>query len=463
MSTESNDIIRVIKRCIARNTLFDRKSKIIAAVSGGIDSMTMIGVLLKLKPDYDLTLAIAHVNYGLRGKESDGDEQLVRTYAGNNNIPVFIKKVNPDNFSEHGTGSLQQWARDVRYSFFEEMRVKHGFDVIATGHTADDNAETVFLNLIRGAGPEGLRGIPVKRDVIIRPLLDVSRDAIETYAHSMRIPFRVDSSNRSGRYARNVIRNEVFPLIQSKLRENVTNAINRTSGIIESIDDYIRNEAGKLSAGMVQKTGGHEYFIERKALKSIHPVIAAYIIREIASRLCGMPISFEITQRVLSLINAPSGVSVVITPEYRADSESAGIRFLENKDPESFITPVELNEEYRFRNFTFRSSFVSHDCLSFDTNKNVEYIDCEKISKPLFLRTWTEGDRIQPLGMDTHKKVSDIFIDAKVPRAYKRRIPLLATPEEIIWVCGIQLDDRFKVTDNTRRILKIEYIPNAER
>jgi len=463
MSTENYDILRVVKRCITRNKLFDKKSKIIAAVSGGIDSMTLIEVLLALRKEYAITLAVAHVNYGLRGKESEGDEQLVRDYAGSKGLPIYAKKVNPDDPAVRTTGSLQQWARDLRYLFFEEMRVKHGFDFIATGHTADDNAETVFLNLLRGAGPEGLRGIPAKRDSIIRPLIYISRNAIETYAGSMNIPFRVDTSNRSDRYARNVVRNHVFPLIQSKLRENVKDSINRTSEIIRSIDDYIREEAKRQSTGMVQKTGDREYFIEKKPLKSLHPVIAGYVIRDTATRLCGMPISFIVTKRIQWLIDSPAGVSVVITPEYRADSESSGIRLLENKDPEKFIAPIELNEEYRFSDFTFKSSFTTPDQVSFDNNKNIEYVDAGKIEKPIILRYWFEGDRIQPLGMHTMKKVSDIFIDAKVPRSYKHRIPLLTTLKDIIWICGIQIDDRFKVTDNTQHILKIQYIPHAGR
>lgn len=463
MCIENYDIFRVVKECVARENLFNKRSKIIAAVSGGIDSMTLIEILIALKKEFDLTLAIAHVNYGLRSTESDGDEHLVRSFAEKKGLPVYVKKIDADDPVENKTGSFQERARNIRYSFFEELRLTYGFDLIATGHTSDDNAETVFLNFLRGSGPEGLGGIPPKRESIIRPLIDIPRKKIENFARTEGIPFRVDSSNISDRYARNIVRNEVFPLIQSKIRENIGISINRTSEIVRAIDGFIRDEAHKQSAGMVKKTGDREYFIEKQALKSLHPVLANYVIRNTAGSITGHPVSFEITQRIQRLLDSSAGASVLMTPDYRVDSESSGIRFLENKDPEKYITTIELNEEYSFKHFIFRCSVVSREQVSFDKNMNIEYIDAGKITKPLILRCWQEGDRMQPLGMQTLKKVSDIFIDAKVPQSYKHRVPLLTTLDAIVWVCGVQLDDRYKVTEKTQRILRIEYIPHAKR
>lgn len=463
MGKEISDILPGIRRFINRNTLFDKQAKIIAAVSGGIDSMTMLDVLLALRHEFELTLAVAHVNYGLRGVESDRDEQVVRDYAGNKKLRVFAVQVDPDDPALKAPGSFQERARNIRYTFFERIRVKLGFDYIATGHNADDNAETVFLNLLRGSGPDGLRGIPPKRDTIIRPLIECTRKDIELYAHANGIPHRVDASNITGRYARNVVRNEVFPLIQTKLRENVRDSINRTSEIIRSVDDYLHDEVKRQGAGIVQQTGEHEFFLETGHLQALHPVIIHYIVRETAGRLTGSPVSFEITKRVVSLLIAPAGTSVIINPGYRVDKESSGIRFLGNKDPEEFFVSIELNEEYRFEEFTFRSSFVTADRVSYDTDKMSEYVDADKLHKPFILRRWNEGDRMRPLGMKSFKKVSDIFTDAKVPGAYKHRIPLIESRDGIVWICGVQLDDRFKITDNTQHIVKMEYIPHATR
>ncbi len=463
MRKNSYDIFRVIKECVAREKLFGNNAKIIAAVSGGVDSMALFEILVSMKKEYNLALAVAHVNYGLRGDESDGDERLVCSFAAEKGLPVFVKKVKTDEQEEYKTASFQERARNIRYSFFEELQQTHGFDLIATGHTADDNAETVFLNLVRGAGPEGLAGIPPKRDSIIRPLIDIPRKEIEHFARTEGVPFRIDSSNLSDRYARNIVRNEVFPLIHEKLRENVSASINRTSEIVRAIDDFVCLEAQKQSAGMVKKTGDGEYFIEKPALKSLHPVIARYVIRDTALKAAGHPVSFEITQRIRSLIDSPAGASVMISPDHRVDSESSGIRFLKNTDPDNFEVFIELNEEYRFKDFTFKSTFVSRDQVRYDRNRNVEYIDAGKITKPLLLRSRRQGDRMQPLGMQTEKKLSDIFVDAKIPRSYKHRIPLLTTQDAIVWVCGLQLDERFKVTENTQLILKIEYLPYAKR
>jgi tRNA(Ile)-lysidine synthase len=463
MSTKNHDVLRAIRKCIAGEKLFEGQSKIIVAVSGGIDSMTLLYSLIALETEFELSLAVAHVNYGLRGVESDSDEHLVREYAESNGIPVFIKKINPDDPGLIIGGSVQVWARDIRYGYFEELRTKHKFDLVATGHTSDDNAETVFLNLIRGSGLDGLRGIPPKRGTIIRPMIYISRKDIEAYAGSGNIPYRIDISNKSDRFARNVLRNEVFPLMESKLRENVLYSINRTSSIIRSIDDYIHETAQKQYGGIVRETGTNEFYIGKKELQSLHPVITDYLLRDIVSRVSKSPASFELTRRIRNLIYAPAGNTIFITPEYRVDSEASGIRFLENKEPERFTIEINLYEEYRFGDFTFRSSSVDRTGVSFDMVGNIEYIDADKIKKSLVLRTWQKGDRLQPLGMRTFKKVSDIFIDAKIPRSEKHRIPLLTTDEDIIWICGLKLDDRFKVDDNTRHIIKLEYIPHGKR
>jgi tRNA(Ile)-lysidine synthase len=462
MGKTYTDFLSMVRHSIVRRELFGKNSKILTAVSGGMDSMSLIEALIGLKNDFNLNLAVAHVNYMLRGSESDGDEQLVRDYSIQNKLPIFVKKVKKEDY-ERSTGSFQQRARSIRYGYFEHLRIKHGFDYIATGHNADDNAETVLLHLLRGSGPDGLRGIPAKRDRIVRPLIDISREEIKKYVHEANIQYRTDSSNSTGLYARNIVRNELFPLIRLKLRENIQDSINRTSEIVGWVDDYVGNEARKQSKAIITATDEREFFIAKNDLRSLHPVIAGYVIRDAAAMLCGKPISFQITRRIQSLIDSPAGISVMITHKYRAVSESAGIRFLESNVPEHFFADIELDEEYRFDDFTFRSSFTNRDRVSFDTNKNVEFIDADTIRKPVVLRYWMEGDRIQPLGMQTQKKVSDVFTDAKIPRTYKHRIPVLATPDGIVWLCGLQLDNRYKITDNTQRILKIEYISHAPR
>lgn len=462
MSTKNHDVLRSIRECIAREKLFEKKSKVIVAVSGGVDSMILLHTLIALKSEFDLSLAVAHVNYGLRGTASDSDERLVREYADHNRIPVFVKKIRPDYRGVSIGGSIQEWARKIRYGYFEELRTGHEFDLVATGHTSDDNAETVFLNLIRGSGLDGLRGIPPKRGTVIRPMIYISRKDIESYAGSENIPYRVDVSNKSDRFARNVLRNEVFPLMQSKLRKNVLYSINRTSSIIRSIDDYLHEIAQREYSGIIKETGKNEYYLDKKDLRALHPVIADYLIRDLLSRVLKSPASFELTRRVHKAIHAPAGISVFITPAYRVDSEASGIRFLENIDPGRFLREIKLYEEYWFDDFTFRSSFVESNRISFDRTDTIEYIDADKVNKPVFLRFWEKGDRLQPLGMRAFKKVSDIFIDAKIPRSEKHRVPLLTTDTDIVWICGLKLDDRFKVDDNTRHIIKLEYIPHGK-
>jgi len=453
--------LSAIESFITSEKLFGVNAKIIVAVSGGIDSIILTEVLLSLREKFNLGLAIAHVNYGLRGEESDNDESFVRDYAQNKGLHIHVKRADMDNSMLTDTGSFQERARAVRYAFLKDLLGAYGYDYAATGHNANDNAETVFLNFLRGSGPEGLKGIPPKRGFIIRPLLSVTRKEIESFAQAENLSYREDSSNLSDKYARNVVRNEIFPLIQSKLRKNVRDSINRSSGIIRSVDEYVQELAQEQINRIVHKARTDEYFIAKDDLHALHPVIADYVIRDVINRFFDTPVSYEITRRVKRLAEAPTGCSVILSSGYRADSESAGIRIYKRNEPEELAGSITLEKEYCFDDFTFKSMFVSPDEVSFDRDKNIEYIDADKIIKPLSLRYWKHGDRIRPLGMNSEKKVSDVFIDAKIPRAYKDRIPILVSPDGIIWICGIQLDDRFKVTKASKNILKLEYIPHA--
>ncbi len=453
--------LSAIESFITSEKLFGVKAKIIVAVSGGIDSITLTETLLSLQGKYKLDLAIAHVNYGMRGEESDKDEAFVRDYAEKNGLQVYIKRADMSNSADNDTGSFQEQARATRYAFFKDILGAYGFDLVATGHNASDNAETAFLNFLRGSGPEGLKGIPPKRDFIIRPFLNVTREEIVSFVQTENIPYREDSSNVSDKYARNVVRNEIFPLIQSKIGKNIRASINRTSEIIRSIDEYIQEQAQVEINRIVQGVRTDEYFLTKESICTLHPVIANYVIRDVVNRLLDMPVSYEITQRIRRLADAPSGSAVILSPEYRADSESAGIRIYKRTKPEELVENIVFDREYCFKEFTFRSTSVSPDDITLDENKNTEYVDADTLRKPLTLRYWKHGDRIRPLGMESEKKVSDIFIDAKIPRAYKERIPILESPDGIVWICGIQLSDRYKVTKSTKNVLKLEYIPHA--
>jgi len=463
MGKEKDLLLSTIESYTISEKLFGQHAKIVIAVSGGTDSMALTEVLLSLREKYSLELLIAHVNYGLRGAESDGDEAFVRQYAENTGLPVYVKKSDLRNNPLPGGGSVQEQARHIRYEYFSEVCTTAGFDLIATGHTASDNAETLLLNLIRGSGPEGLKGIPPKRGNIIRPLLKVSRVDIESFVKTERIPFREDSSNESGAYARNILRNEVIPLIETKIRKNVRNSLNRTSEIIRAVDRYVEEQAHSHREQVVETIHEKEFFIKKNDLRSLHPVIADYIIRDVIDRLCGEIVSYDLTQRIRTLLDASSGSTVPLPSGYQADSESAGIRFYKNYETEPFRVELTPGTGYQGKSFTFKSTSISPGDVSFSDNKNTEYVDADLIGSPMVLRYWQEGDRIQPLGMSSFKKVSDVFIDAKIPRAYKNRIPILETPDGIVWICGTQLDDRFKVTKNSQNVLKLEYIPYATR
>jgi tRNA(Ile)-lysidine synthase len=454
-------IYRRVRRFIKHEDLFHNGAKILIAVSGGVDSMTLLSILYDFREEFGLRLAVAHVNHGIREIESPNEEAFVRASCERLKIPVYVHRVDPAVFRKKESGSVQEIARNIRYAFFDTRMREIGFDCIATAHTANDNAETVFLNLLRGAGLEGMRGIPPKRDAIVRPVLCLTRSEIESFALDRGIEFRTDSSNRSGTYARNIIRNEVFPLIESRLRANVAQTVNRSSSIFREVDEYMRFAVGNLFPQSVGQVGEKEFFISSVTLQSLPPVIADYLIRETVSRIADTTLDFDTTRRIGSLLASSPGAAVQFAPGFRAARESDGIRFHEDAAAASYCVPVEPGEEYRIGGNAFRSAIVAANDVRFDENKNVEYIDFEKIRQPLYLRNWREGDFMIPLGMRTRKKISDIFIDAKIPIAHKQRVPILASDDSVIWVCGVQLDDRAKVTENTKYAVRLEYHPAA--
>lgn len=463
MGKETVNIVRRVTEYVQAESLFSNNARIIVAVSGGIDSVVLLNILYELRTEYDLQLIVAHVNYGLRAADSKGDEEFVEHLGKRLDLPVYVHRQHLSDLTTPGRGSLQERAREVRYRFFENLRRERGFDLIATGHTADDNAETVFLNLIRGAGVEGLRGIPPKRDKIIRPLLTIGRDEISAYAHQRGLDFRIDVTNATDAYARNIVRNEIFPLIEQKLRENVSRTLNRSSVIFRELHQYMVSTARSVFGDTVTHVQDDEYVIHVEKLRELPSAPATYLLREIIFRLIGRSVNFQTIHQVLKLQGAHAGTSVILAPGYRAYRETNAIRFLREGSADPFHTLIEHGKEYQFDTFVFRTSIVPREEISLSSDPHVEYADFDAIEGPMYLRSWKEGDRLIPLGMNSYKKVSDLFIDAKIPRAHKQKIPIVEAHGEIIWVCGIRLDERVKITENTSRALKLEYIPKNQK
>jgi tRNA(Ile)-lysidine synthase len=430
---------------IKKNTLFRKQNRILLAVSGGIDSMVMSHLFIKLGTD----TGIAHCNFCLRGKESDEDEELVRNFASENKIPFYAIRFRTKEYALKKGISVQMAARELRYEWFEKIRQEHNFDYIAVAHNLNDNIETLLINLTRGTGITGLSGMKPSSNKIIRPLLYATRLKIEEYCNDHSITFREDKSNAETKYIRNKIRHLVIPVLKEinpSIEETLNETAEKLSGIDEILSVYID---GIRSQTSIKKGTAAIFNIEKlKNLRNNKAVIfelfspygvtgpaSGDLLRLLAGRT-GKQI-FTKTHRILRNRN-----DLLVSP-----LETERHEYFEINSIEDFLlVPGIESAEIISTNRSFRIS----------RKQSVACIDFEKISFPVLIRGWKKGDSFFPLGMKKKKKLSDYFIDKKFSLVRKEQTLILESGGNIAWIIGERLDDRFKVTGLTSRILRIE-------
>ncbi len=428
------------KKNIDENFSFLNGKKLLIACSGGLDSV----VLTHLLKNLDFEIALAHCNFSLRGKESDGDEQFVLDLTQQLEIPVFAETFNTKKFAEEHKISTQMAARDLRYAWFSEILRDFEYDYLLTAHHLDDDLETFFINLTRGTGINGLTGIPKKNYHIIRPLLNFSREEILKYAEENNFKWREDSSNKKTDYLRNQLRLEVLPQFKSTSKSVLKN-FQKTQRNLQASQDLIEDYMA-LVYKTVLTEGIDSYKINIEKLKELpHPEALLYEL------LNGF--GFTEWDDVTNLLNAQTGKQVF----------SKSHRLLKNRDELLLaeIKPEIISEEFPVSEKGIREPII----LKFqpskyigETEKNLIYVDASKLNFPLKLRRWKEGDSFYPFGMQGKKKLSKFFKDEKIPLTEKEKIWLLEGDGKIIWIVGHRMDDRFKVTETTKEILKITYV-----
>ncbi len=448
-----------VREHLRTSGLLGKGEKVIIAVSGGVDSMVLLDLLSKLRDDLGLEVAVAHFNHLLREKESDDDESFVRDEANRRGLECYVERANTLGLSETRKLSIQETARDLRYGFFNKLRTSLGFQKIATAHHADDNAETILFNLIRGAGVSGLSGIPaMRRDtMVIRPLLCVTREEIRSYADAHTVGFREDSSNRKSDYTRNFLRNELIPEIRKNINPNLPATLLRTGALFHQLEEYLRDEAGKALRGIIVRRSGSELVLDRNGLNNLPLFLKEHILLHTAREFVNVEIDFGTVHGMLNILQSETGTFSSLSKDtvFYRDRDTVAFRRILAMAP--FRYRAEVGKAYTFDVFGIGTEIVAQ--ASFSADRNVEFADADLVGPSLTVRPWADGDWFFPLGMTEKKKLSDFFIDEKVPLFEKRMVPLLLSGEEIVWVCGKRLDDRFKITEKTRTIVKLSYTP----
>ena len=432
---------------ISKNQLFEKQSRILLAVSGGIDSV----VMAELFHQAQFSFGIAHCNFGLRGNESDNEEQFVRMLAEKYKVPCYCQAFPTIKHARSNGISVQMAARELRYHWFETIREQKNFDLIATAHHLDDQVETFFINLIRGTGIAGLHGIPIRHGNVIRPLLFANRKEIHEFTLENNLEYRTDSSNASTKYLRNKIRHELIPLI-SEMNPEFTTQLTSTISRISDIEQ-IADQAISVWRENVMKKTGHNYLVDIPSLRNVIP------LETLAWELLA-PFGFNQTQ-VGNIIQCLDG-------ENSRTFISSTFRLVRNRH-QLILQPLvekQVQKECTISDFARQKSLKHPIPLVFrkindlsqyeiPTSETQASIDCDKITFPLILRKWMPGDAFYPFGMNRKKKLSDFFIDQKFSLNDKENCWLLCSGKKIIWVVGHRIDHRFRITPTTRKVLAI--------
>jgi tRNA(Ile)-lysidine synthase len=430
---------------INANQLFEPNDNILLAVSGGKDSVLMAALFA----DCGYNFAIAHCNFNLRGDESLRDENFVKELAKRLNVPFYLKSFDTKRFATGKKISIQMAARQLRYDFFNELQISKGFDKIAVAHHQNDAIETVLINLIRGTGIAGLHGIKNDRDNIIRPMLCFTANEIDAIVKENDIKYVEDSSNASNKYMRNKLRLDIIPQME-QLNPSLAQTFKQNIAYFSQLEELLNERVSTLKAQIVEEKNGL-ITIEINDILNLNP--QQLLLFELLK-----PYGFNPTQieNLVSCLN--NGIGKQFFAEHyilTVDRETIEIlpKQTGNILKEKIITSL--------GNFDFGESHLSiketKERPDFSTDTNKIFVASEKLIFPLKLRYWQQGDVFKPFGMNGFKKLSDYFINQKIPLQQKTQIPILVNGNgEIIWICGFRNDDRYKVGLNSEKIITFE-------
>ncbi len=438
---------------INRYHLIAEGEKVILALSGGIDSMVLMDLLLKAKVEF----VAAHCNFHLRGEESNGDDWFVRRFAEKRGIQCFVKHFETEKYATNHGISIEMAARDLRYGWFEQLRQELGCDKIAVAHHADDQAETFFINLLRGAGLNGLKGMKPHNGVIIRPLLWASREQIRKYAVENHIFWREDHTNVESVYLRNRIRNQLLPVfdeLQPKARQGLYKSLEHLSAENELYRSLLKEKLVQI----VERDGEIQRLPYSKIIKAEVPEPVegpTYSFQLLFEWLRQYGFNTDQCHFIFDAIGTGVGNQYCSTT-HRLVIGRDELQLFEIKEDSNDEIQIEIGEEKILSpvHLCFSKLEKTPDFV-IDKSPIVAQLDFDKLKFPLTLRRWRHGDRFHPFGMKGSKLLSDFFVDQKFSEYQKQNVWLLASANnDILWVVGYRIDDRFKIVNDTKTVFE---------
>lgn len=425
---------------INQNLPFLNGRKLLLATSGGIDSMVLLELCLRTKLD----IRAAHCNFQLRGDESDDDERFVKLQCEKKDVLLFVNRFDTKKFAQDLKLSIQVVARNLRYDWFNTLLINNDYDYILTAHHLDDSLETFLINFTRASGLDGLTGIPQQNGNIIRPLLVFSREEIETFAKENNIEWREDSSNASDKYLRNKLRQEVIPILK-ELNPSLLSSFESTISNLQQAQTMV-DDASRIVYRKVVEDVDFQKRINLTELMQL-PNYPAYLYQWLE------PFGFSDWSSINDLVKAQSGKQIHSQKHTLLKDRNELIVFPKQKNEESEQFLIEEGQSEV--KFPLKMTFCNVDDISVSTTNTI-FADEEKLHYPLVIRKWQEGDMLFPFGMKGSKKLRKYFKDEKFSLLDKSETWLLCSDDKIVWVIGKRQDDRFKVTEQTTKIIQIQ-------
>jgi len=443
---------QAFKAYIAKEKLFLPGEKILLAVSGGMDSVAMAELFSRAK----FSFGIAHCNFQLRGEESDADETFVKGLAKKLKVPCYIRQFFTTDYADQHRLSTQMAARELRYEWFNELLSKEEYSFLATAHHLDDQIETFFINMLRSTGIAGFHGILPKQGKIIRPMLFSSREEIEEFIKKNKLSYREDRSNQEIKYLRNKIRHELIPVL-ADINPGFSNILTENIYRIREAEIIFRDTVDKKRKSLVRKEK-ERIFLSIDKIKNLRPVTTWLF-----EFLCPFGFNYSVAEDVSKALDEEPGKQFY-SPTHRLIKDRNdlmitpldSVRIAGAREP-GFQIPENTTRLKKPLSLTMKIILKNHD-YKVDVSPRVANLDLQKITFPLTLRKWHHGDVFHPFGRDHRKKLSDFFTDCKFSIDDKENTWILCSGEKIVWIIGHRIDNRFRITPKTKKVLQIKWV-----
>jgi tRNA(Ile)-lysidine synthase len=469
-----------IRRTISEFQMLKKDDSVLVGVSGGPDSIALIHAFVELSKTWPMRVGVAHLNHGLRGTESDDDAEFVISLANSLHLPCHVENINLSRKYSTTRSSLEEAGREARYKFFNEMAVREGFDKIAVGHNRDDNAELILINLIRGSGMSGLKGIPPVRGKIIRPLICASRELILSYLNHYQLNYRIDSSNSDERFIRNKIRHHLIPLLKLQYNPKISDALNRLGEILSTEEEWLSQVIDQAMEQCVQSKSIHNIILSIDKLQTFHIAAQKRVIRSAVRHVKGdlRRISYSHVDAVTDLLKSNAqNLSLDLPENIRIFKQNGQLRLSKEKKSLRAIghsekVNISLCFEYTISALDILCKpliikeaelGLKFDKLNIGTvrdlnkaSRDMAYFDWDCLNFPLKVRNYRAGDFFIPLGMTGRQSLKKFFVNNKINKLKRSRIPMIISEDKIVWVVGERISDPYKVTPETKTVLCVK-------